>query len=245
MSAKKNKPSSRGIRYSDEVKKQVVEFVTAYNKDKGRGGQNAAAKKFKVTPLTISGWLKSAGVKSKAPKAPKAAKAPKAPKAPKASKAGKAPKAAKAAKAPKAAPVAKVAEAAKAADKPTGKAAARVGRGYSAEFKREVIDFVKAHDAAKGRGGQSQAAKKYKLSILTVSSWLKKAGVKVGKGRKVAAKAAVVAVAKAAPSKDGSKLSGQVASLLDLGGQIRRTEGELQKLRERYDSLSAAIRASL
>lgn len=242
MSAKNKKPSSKGIRYSDEVKKQVVDFVTAYNKDKGRGGQNAAARKFKVTPLTISGWLKSAGVNGKAPKA---AKAPKAPKAPKAAKAPKAPKAPKAAKPAKAVSVEKVADAAKAVAKPAGKAAARVGRGYSAEFKREVIDFVKAHDEAKGRGGQSQAAKKYKLSILTVSSWLKKAGVKVGKGRKGAAKAVVVAVAKAAPSKDASKLSGQVASLLDLGGQIRKAEGELQKLRERYDSLSAAIRATL
>ena len=49
---------------------------------------------------------------------------------------------------------------------------------YSAEQKQEVVNFVSSYNAANGRGGQSQAAKKYNLSVLTVSAWLKAAGTK-------------------------------------------------------------------
>ena len=69
---KSGKAPSTGIRYTDAQKKEIVDFVAKYNATNGRGGQSAASAKYKVTPLTISGWLKSAGVK--APKAKKAAK---------------------------------------------------------------------------------------------------------------------------------------------------------------------------
>ena len=150
----------------------------------------------------------------------------------KAPKADKAPKAAKAAKAPKAAKKGKAA------------GASSKGRRYSAEEKKAVIDFVNEWNAKNGRGGQSQAAKKFNLSVLTVSSWLKGAGVKTPKkGAVKAAKAAKVAVVKtaAAPSALGSKVS----SLLQVSDQIRKAESELQQLRAKYDSLAAAVRASL
>ena len=61
MSTKKKKAPPTGIRYSDAQKKEVVDFVIEYNSANGRGGQSAAAKKFKITPLTISAWIKASG----------------------------------------------------------------------------------------------------------------------------------------------------------------------------------------
>jgi transposase-like protein len=156
MSTKNKKAPATGIRYSDTQKKEVVNFVAQYNSANGRGGQSAAAKKFKVTPLTISAWLKSAGAKAPTKKA----------KAAKVAKSG-------------------------------GKS--KKGVRYSPEKKKEVVDFVTAYNASKGRGGQNQAAKRFNLSVLTVSAWLKAAGakksskrvaVKVEKARKVAKKPA-------------------------------------------------------
>ena len=79
MSTKSKKAAATGVRYTDAQKKEVVDFVIAYNSANGRGGQSAASKKFKVTPLTISGWIKASG--SKAAKPAKKAKVAKAPKA--------------------------------------------------------------------------------------------------------------------------------------------------------------------
>lgn len=127
---KKKSTSSTGVRYTGEQKKQIVRFVADYNAAKGRGGQNAAAKKFKVSPLTISSWLRNGS--AQATKATKSVNA-----------------------------------------------ATKVGRGvrYSPERKKEVVDFVITYNKANGRGGQNQAARKFDLSVLTVSSWLKNAGV--------------------------------------------------------------------
>lgn len=139
---KKRNTSSTGVRYTGEQKKEIVKFVADYNAAKGRGGQNAAAKKFKVTPLTISSWLKDGSAKPAKPAVKNAA-----------AKTGKKTNAAKSAR--------------------------KIGRGirYSPERKKEVVDFVVAYNKTNGRGGQNQAARKFNLSVLTVSSWLKNAGV--------------------------------------------------------------------
>ena len=166
MSTKK-KAISTGVRYTDAQKKEVVDFVAQYNSANGRGGQSAAAAKFKVTPLTISAWIKALGAPAgKAKKAAKVAKPAKAVKAPKAGKSKK-------------------------------------GVRYTTEQKQEVVDFVSSYNEANGRGGQSQAAKKYSLSVLTVSAWLKALG-----GKKKAAKAAKpVAVKAVKAAKAGKGLS--------------------------------------
>jgi transposase-like protein len=68
------KKASKGKRYTDEQKAEILAFVEA----QGRGGQAAAVKKFGVTALTISTWRKKAGgvsaASTKAPKAPKVVK---------------------------------------------------------------------------------------------------------------------------------------------------------------------------
>lgn len=52
---------SKGKRYTDKEKAQVLAFVEKTNSDKGRGGITAASKKFGITPLTISNWMKKTG----------------------------------------------------------------------------------------------------------------------------------------------------------------------------------------
>ena len=129
MSTTTKKKSTKGIRYTDAQKKEVIDFAVGYNAANGRGGQSKAAAKFGVSQLTVAGWLKSSGT----PKAAKAAKPAKAAKAPKAPKAAKAPKKAKAGK-------------------------SRVGTRYTDEQKKEVLDFAVAYDAANGRGGTGAVA---------------------------------------------------------------------------------------
>lgn len=61
MSTKKNVNSAKGKRYTDSEKAEIIGFVQKVNSEKGRGGQSAAAAKYKISQLTISSWLKSAG----------------------------------------------------------------------------------------------------------------------------------------------------------------------------------------
>ena len=68
MSTKNKKSSATGVRYTDAQKKEVVDFVSQYNSKNGRGGQSAASNKFKVTPLTISAWIKASGAPAAAKK---------------------------------------------------------------------------------------------------------------------------------------------------------------------------------
>ena len=191
MSTKNKKAAASGVRYTDSQKKEVVDFVIQYNISNGRGGQSAAAKKFKVTPLTIAAWLKAAGAGKTAKTAAKASQVAKA---------------------------AKVAKPAKKAAKKAGKKAGR-GTRYTAEKKQEIIAYVTAYNAKHGRGGQSKAVAKYKLSPITCAAWLKAAGVATGKG-KVKKTKAVKAAKKAASPK-------VVAGLLS---KLRKIQAQLAKL---------------
>ena len=58
------KQKAKGKRYSEKERAQVLAFVDKTNAVKGRGGITAAAKKFGVTPLTISSWMKKVGQSS-------------------------------------------------------------------------------------------------------------------------------------------------------------------------------------
>ena len=149
MSTKKKKTPPTGIRYSAAKKKEVIDFVKKYNSANGRGGQSAAAKKFKITPLTVAAWLRNAGVATPKKKATKIAKSVK-----------------------------------------VSKGASKKGVRYSPEKKQQVVAFVTSYNAKNGRGGQNQAAKKFKLSVLTVSAWLQAAGAKGSVAKKSAKKAA-------------------------------------------------------
>ena len=232
MSTTIKKTSTKGIRYTDAQKKEVIDFATSYNATNGRGGQSKAAEKYGISQLTVATWLKASGApkaatKSAAPKAAKAAKAPQTAKATKAAKAAKAPKAAKTA------------------------GTSKLGSRYSDEQKKELTDFVASYNAANGRGGSSQAAKKFGVSPLTVVAWLKAAGVK-GSSNKVAKKASKAAPAKKAAkaakaakkvngtASDGS-FSAKLSSLLSLSGLIDKAEAEISLLKSKFDSLKASL----
>jgi hypothetical protein len=83
-------------------------------------------------------------------------------------------------------------------------------------------------NADKGRGGQSAASKKYKISPLTISSWIR-AGIGGG----------VVA------SGDGASVSGPIGKKLSklqaLHDQIARAEKDLAKLKVQFNALKSAL----
>lgn len=98
------------------------------------------------------------------------------------------------------------------------------GKRYTADEKSKIIDFVKSHNSANGRGGQSAAAKKYGVSQLTVSGWLKGAGVSsrgksVGKG----------------------SMQSKLASMLTLGQEIDKLDKELSSKRAKFEVIKASL----
>lgn len=144
----------------------------------------------------------------------------------------KAPKAAKVAKAPKAPKAAKVAKAA------TGKAGVR----YTAEQKKEVVDFVASYNVANGRGGQSSAAAKYGISPLTVMAWLKNSGISGGAKKGKAPKAAKApAVAKAAAPSVSVGFDAKLSALSALSKEIAKTEADLASLIAKFNAAKAAL----
>lgn len=54
MAAKK--ANKKGVRYTAEQKAEILNFI----EQQGRGGATQAAKKFKVSPLTLTSWKKKA-----------------------------------------------------------------------------------------------------------------------------------------------------------------------------------------
>ena len=219
MSTTPKKNSARRVRYTDAQKKEIVDFVASYNAANGRGGQSEAAKKFKVSPISVGAWMKGTGAAApkKAGKVAKAAKAPKAAKAAKAAKKAKAPKAAK-------------------APKSKGNTRAR----YTDEQKKEVLDFVASYNAANGRGGQSKAASKFKISPITVMAWLKAVGV-TASPKKAAKAAKAPKAAKAAKVSSSGGIDGKLAALLSLSKEIAKAEAALAQLKGNFSSLKASL----
>ena len=54
-------PSARGTRYTPKQKSNILLFVDKHNAKNGRGGAAEAARKFGITQLTISKWMKETG----------------------------------------------------------------------------------------------------------------------------------------------------------------------------------------
>lgn len=53
-------PEKKGnrVRYTEEQKKEVLNFIKQYNADNKRGGQKVAAEKYNITQITLSNWMK-------------------------------------------------------------------------------------------------------------------------------------------------------------------------------------------
>jgi transposase-like protein len=110
------------------------------------------------------------------------------------------------------------------------KKAARKGKRYSPEEKKEVVDFVNRHNAEKGRGGASAASRKFGVSQLTVASWLK-GGSQAGNSP---------ASARAFGSSDGKRAK-VLAELSKLDGVIAARRRELDALEARFQKLKASL----
>lgn len=54
------KKTTKGKRYSDAEKQEVLDYVASVDAEKGRGGVAAAQRKFGITTLTITNWKKKA-----------------------------------------------------------------------------------------------------------------------------------------------------------------------------------------
>lgn len=136
MSTNAKKTASKGKRYSDSEKAEILEFITKTNAESGRGGQSAASKKFGISQLTLSSWIKKAAN----PGAPKG-------------KPGRKPKAGKVEK------VAKVTNAVrtvKLGRPPKAAAAAATGGGYAAKA-NELLALASQIDAAEKSIAQLKA----------------------------------------------------------------------------------------
>ncbi len=59
MPSRKKAKNSKGRRYTIEEKTDVLSYVDSVNAERGRGGQTAAAKKFGISLLTLSNWIRS------------------------------------------------------------------------------------------------------------------------------------------------------------------------------------------
>lgn len=105
------------------------------------------------------------------------------------------------------------------------------GRRYTAKEKADIIAFVDKVNTDKGRGGQSAASKKYKISPLTISSWIRSGA---GSG-----------VSTAVSGKGGAGVAGPIgkklSKLQELHDQIARAEKELTKLKSQFDSLKSSL----
>lgn len=151
--------------------------------------------------------------------------------------------------------------------KPAAKKSAVKGKRYTPAEKKEILQFIAEYDAKNGRGGQTQAAKKFGVTALTLSTWRKAAAktadkpaaaaapaaattaapaaaktakaTKRGRTKKVSKKAAPKAVA-AAPAAGGG-LQGKLARLLEISKSIAATELELAKLNKEFASLKASL----
>ena len=98
------------------------------------------------------------------------------------------------------------------------------GKRYTPEEKAKVVAFVADHNAANGRGGQSAAAEKFGISQLTISNWLKNAGVSSGKK---------------SHAKGG--IQNKLTAMLSLGQDIEKLERELAGKRKQFESLKASL----
>jgi hypothetical protein len=101
------------------------------------------------------------------------------------------------------------------------------GKRYTEKEKGEILAYVDKVNSEKGRGGQSAASKKYKISQLTISSWLRGGA---GSG-----------TVRVTTSGKGGGLTAKVGKLTSLAAQIDKAEKDLDKLKAQFKSMQASL----
>jgi transposase-like protein len=104
------------------------------------------------------------------------------------------------------------------------------GRRYTQAEKADILAYVDQVNAQKGRGGQSAASKKFKISPLTISSWIR-SGVGGASGLTVSASTASVS----------GPIGKKLAKLQALHDQISRMEKELSRMKVQFNALKSAL----
>ncbi len=94
------------------------------------------------------------------------------------------------------------------------------GKRYSVDEKTKILTYVEEVNGQKGRGGVSAASKKFGVSQLTVSSWLRKSG---------------------SPSAGRGGFGGSLRRLADLHDEIAVTKKKLSALEREFNKLKGKL----
>ena len=95
---------------------------------------------------------------------------------------------------------------------------------YSAQEKQEILDFI----ASEGRGGQTKAVEKFKVTAATIASWKKKSS-------------GASSSARSSKQPSASKELRAIQELASVLSEIERTEVQLAKLRKAYQKAKAKL----
>ena len=125
---------------------------------------------------------------------------------------------------------------------------------YSDKQKADIVAFVKKYNEENGRGGQSAAKEKFKISPISIANWLTAAGEDLpGKGgRKKSKSAAKGKKARGGrpkgsgkgpvKSKRGRKKGSTAASTLsDKIQRLAEIDREMQSLQAEFDKLKTSL----
>ena len=120
---------------------------------------------------------------------------------------------------------------------PQAKKSTKRGKRYTTKQKANVLEFVNAHNAEKGRGGAAAASRKFKISQITIGQWVKKFGgeapsssapKKAGEpGRK--------------PAKAAKGFGAKLRRLADVHDAIAKMESDLVSLKSEYAKLKKSL----
>ncbi len=99
------------------------------------------------------------------------------------------------------------------------------GKRYTSEEKAEILTFVDQHNAEnKGRGGAASASRKFNVSQLTISNWLRDTGV-----------------TKANTKSKITDISQVLKKLGEVHSKMAKVEDELSALRKEYSALKSQL----
>lgn len=105
---------------------------------------------------------------------------------------------------------------------------------YSEEKKKEVLDWLQEYDGENGRGGQTEAAKKFGISSLTIAQWRKKAAASSSpKGGKRGRTPKVASGGRRSLTSSRSELTVALSRMAEIRGEIDDLEAEYLALKAR------------
>ena len=100
------------------------------------------------------------------------------------------------------------------------------GKRYTAAEKKKILDHVQSVNESRGRGGITSASKKYGVTALTISNWMK------GPELSYSAKRSSLASGNASET---------LRRLADLHDEIMKREQELVPLRREFEKLKKSL----